>query len=307
MDAKTQEISSQLSELSGQLAELTKQVSYVADKQRERDEFFGEMQPILKDVMHTATGELQRYEDKGYFSFGREALAVVDRVVESYGEDDVRALGDNIVRIMDTVRAFTQPEMLAIAQEATTAIDNADQLEPTGVVGMMRASRDEDVQRGMAVFLAVLRAVGAGIKEIDRPAKAKPKRKRKKVAPVAAVAPKGAAKPKRRKKAKAAAAQPLQIDGVVFDDNGYLADASQWTEELAIAIAASHGLTLSERHWVAIQAVRNDFGENGVSPNIRRLTTISDVSTKELYKLFPKAPGMTLARVAGTPKPVGCI
>lgn len=52
---------------------------------------------------------------------------------------------------------------------------------------------------------------------------------------------------------------------------------------------------------------RNDYLEHGASPNIRRVTTISDVTTKELYQLFPKAPGMTLARVAGIPKPVGCI
>ena len=47
---------------------------------------------------------------------------------------------------MDTVRVLTQPRVLSIANEATEAIDHADELEPTGVFGMVRASRDEDVQ-----------------------------------------------------------------------------------------------------------------------------------------------------------------
>ena len=97
------------------------------------------------------------------------------------------------------------------------------------------------------------------------------------------------------------------VDGVGFDRNGYLTDASQWTAQLAEAIAASQHIALTPRHWAAIEAARKDYAETGASPNIRRLTKVSDVSTKELYQLFPKAPGMTLARVAGLPKPVGCI
>lgn len=304
MDVETQDISQQLTEISAQVAALSEQVGYIARKQKEREELFGEMQPIMKAMMGTATDELQGLEDKGYFTFGREALRVADRIVEGYSEEDVRALGDNIVRIMDTVRALTQPRVLAIANDATEAIDKADELEPTGVFGMVRASRDEDVQRGMAVFLAVLRAVGAGVKEISD----EPKRGKKRRALPAAVAAPPKAKRAAPRAVPKAPAGPVVIDGVVFDDNGYLADASQWTEDLARALAASQGVPeLTDRHWIAILAARNDYLENGASPNIRRLTMISDVTTKELYELFPKAPGMTLARVAGIPKPVGCI
>lgn len=312
MDIEQRDVSAQLTEISAQVAMLSEQVGYIAKKQREREELFEEMQPILKAMMGTATDELQRYEDKGYFTFGREMLRVVDRVVEGYDEDDVRALGDNVVRIMDTVRAFTQPRMLAIANDATEAIDKADELEPTGVFGMVRASRDEDVQRGMAVFLAVLRAVGAGVKELEAPSEAAPKRRKKAYAspPVGEATTEKRKKRKRKKKRRKRAAAPMMvaIDGVAFDDKGYVADPSQWTEDLARAIAAAQGIPeLNERHWAALMAARNDYLDNGVSPNIRRITTISDVTTKELYQLFPKAPGMTVARVAGIPKPVGCI
>lgn len=246
-----------------------------------------------------------------------------DRIVEGYSEEDVRALGDNIVRIMDTVRSVTQPHMLAIANDATDAIDKADELEPTGVFGMVRASRDEDVQRGMAVFLAVLRAVGRGVKGMNTeggvlrkerprlpPATAKAPARARASTNVVPIAGKKAGKQKMKAAPVAAApvVAPVMLGGVPFDQNGYLADPQQWTPDLGAAIAASQGIpTLGERHWTAIHAARNDFLETGSAPNIRRLTTISDVSTKELYKLFPKAPGMTVARVAGIPKPVGCI
>lgn len=304
MDTETKDVSTQLAELADQVAELNRNMGYLAQKQRERDELMAEMQPIMKAMMGTATERFGALEERGYFTFGREALRVADRVVQNYDEADVKALGDNIVRIMETVRAFTQPQMLEIANQATEAIDKADELEPTGVFGMVRATRDEDVQRGMAVFLAVLRAVGAGVKEMQTPPAGK-KRRRKKARPVEPVA---AAPTKKVKRGRRAAAEPVVIDGVAFDPQGYVADASQWTEQLAEAIAAAQGLPeLTDRHWAAIHAARNDFLENGASPNIRRLTTISDVSTKELYQLFPKAPGMTVARVAGIPKPVGCI
>jgi tRNA 2-thiouridine synthesizing protein E len=308
MDAKTQDVSTQLAQLSAPVGMLSEQLRYLAKQQRERDDFFAAMQPIMEAMMETATGKLGAMEGRGYFTFGREALRVADRVVDNYDEEDVRALGDNIVRIMDTVRAFTQPQMLDIANQATEAIDNADELEPTGVFGMVRASRDEDVQRGMAVFLSVLRAVGAGVKEMQAPGETKAKRPKKKRAKAERTAAIPTAPKKAKKKRKRASAQPVVIDGVAFDANGYVADASQWTPALAEAIAAAHGVpALTERHWAAVHAARNDYLENGASPNIRRLTTISDVSTKELYQLFPKAPGMTVARVAGIPKPVGCI
>jgi sulfur relay (sulfurtransferase) DsrC/TusE family protein len=31
------------------------------------------------------------------------------------------------------------------------------------------------------------------------------------------------------------------------------------------------------------------------------------VTTKELYVLFPRAPGRTIASIAGLPKPAGCL
>ena len=64
---------------------------------------------------------------------------------------------------------------------------------------------------------------------------------------------------------------------------------------------------MTDAHWVLVDAARADFEATRVSPNIRRLTQVSGVATKDVYALFPKAPGRTLAKIAGLPKPAGCL
>jgi len=99
-----------------------------------------------------------------------------------------------------------------------------------------------------------------------------------------------------------------EIAGVTWTPDGFLADPKAWNRELAEVIAADLGIApLSERHWQAIDAARRIHAETGSSPNIRKLTGSSGVDTRELYALFPKAPGKTVARIAGIPKPAGCL
>ena len=92
------------------------------------------------------------------------------------------------------------------------------------------------------------------------------------------------------------------------DDEGFLLDSSQWTPEVAEAIAGEAGLaTLSDRHWKVITFCREDNADRGQPPGLRRISKLSGVSMKELYQLFPKGPGKLAARVAGLPKPKSCI
>ena len=96
--------------------------------------------------------------------------------------------------------------------------------------------------------------------------------------------------------------------GGLFDDEGFLRDADAWTRELAEQVATELGVApLTEAHWTLIDWARADFAATGVSPNVRRLGKGSGVGTKTIYQLFPRAPGKAIARVAGLPKPAGCI
>jgi tRNA 2-thiouridine synthesizing protein E len=53
--------------------------------------------------------------------------------------------------------------------------------------------------------------------------------------------------------------------------------------------------------------MRGAYLENGAAPSIRRLGKASGVPIKELYELFPRGPAKLAAKIAGIPKPRGCI
>jgi tRNA 2-thiouridine synthesizing protein E len=95
---------------------------------------------------------------------------------------------------------------------------------------------------------------------------------------------------------------------VDVDAEGFLRDPGQWTEELAVAIAAEDGIAhLTDRHWQVVRFMRTTYLETGTAPTIRTLGKASGVPIKELYALFPKGPAKLAAKIGGIPKPRGCI
>lgn len=92
------------------------------------------------------------------------------------------------------------------------------------------------------------------------------------------------------------------------DQEGFLKDHTQWDEKIALELAKQEGIPeLTDRHWAVINFMRKEYEEKGDGPSIRRLTKQSGVPTKELYQLFPKGPAKKAAKIAGIPKPTGCI
>ena len=68
-----------------------------------------------------------------------------------------------------------------------------------------------------------------------------------------------------------------------------------------------HDLRFEDLPAEVIRFARLEYLSQSASPNIRRLTSGTGLTTREIYALFPKAPGRSIARVAGIPKPAGCI
>ncbi|HEX5527670.1 MAG TPA: TusE/DsrC/DsvC family sulfur relay protein [Solirubrobacterales bacterium] len=95
---------------------------------------------------------------------------------------------------------------------------------------------------------------------------------------------------------------------VEVDAEGFMTDPAQWNEQVAAAIAADAGIgELTDRHWLVVDFMRRTYLESGSAPSIRTLGKASGVPIKELYQLFPKGPAKLAAKVAGIPKPRGCI
>ena len=99
------------------------------------------------------------------------------------------------------------------------------------------------------------------------------------------------------------------IAGTTVDvnDEGYLTNMAQWNEQIAAAIAAEEGIgPLTDAHMKVIGYLRKQQAA-GASLTIRSTGKSGVVTTKELYDLFPGGPLKKSSKIAGIPKPVGCI
>ena len=100
------------------------------------------------------------------------------------------------------------------------------------------------------------------------------------------------------------------IAGTTVDvnDEGFFTEPEQWNEEVAVELAKEAGIDeLTPDHWKVLEFMRSEYFEKGTGPTVRVLGKTSGVSVKELYQLFPKGPAKMAAKIAGIPKPRGCI
>jgi dissimilatory sulfite reductase related protein len=95
---------------------------------------------------------------------------------------------------------------------------------------------------------------------------------------------------------------------VAVNEEGFFLTPDEWTPNMAPEIARKAGIDqLTERHWKVITFMREQYAAKGTGPTVRVLGRSSGVGVKELYQLFPKGPAKTAAKIAGIPKPHGCI
>jgi tRNA 2-thiouridine synthesizing protein E len=95
---------------------------------------------------------------------------------------------------------------------------------------------------------------------------------------------------------------------VELNDDGFFVKPEQWTEDMAPELARRDGIDeLTDAHWTVIRFMRSEYFDKGTGPTVRALGKTSGVTVKELYQLFPKGPAKIAARIAGIPKPRGCV
>jgi tRNA 2-thiouridine synthesizing protein E len=95
---------------------------------------------------------------------------------------------------------------------------------------------------------------------------------------------------------------------VKVNQEGFMTDPSEWTREIASAIAREDGIPeLTEVHWKVIEFCRQSATKSGKAPTLRAITTGAGVSTKEMFALFPKGPAKKVAHISGLGKPEGCV
>ena len=107
-----------------------------------------------------------------------------------------------------------------------------------------------------------------------------------------------------------------EVNGTVFeaDEEGYLTDIGAWNEELAVLIAQDENIEMGDDAWEVVKFLRNYYEEYQIAPAVRVLTKAikkrlgpEKGNSKYLYELFPYGPAKQACKIAGLPKPTGCI
>ncbi|MCB2199377.1 TusE/DsrC/DsvC family sulfur relay protein [bacterium] len=95
---------------------------------------------------------------------------------------------------------------------------------------------------------------------------------------------------------------------VDVDEDGFIEDPSVWNEELAKALAEIEGVTeMSDDHWKIVHYLRDYYKQFGIAPMVRKLCKETDTPLKRIYELYPSGPAKGACKVAGLPKPTGCV
>ncbi|NLF46300.1 MAG: TusE/DsrC/DsvC family sulfur relay protein [Syntrophomonadaceae bacterium] len=94
---------------------------------------------------------------------------------------------------------------------------------------------------------------------------------------------------------------------LLLDEDGFLDNADDWNEEVAEALAVTEEVELTPEHWEVINYLRGYYAEFNVAPMVRRLLKDTKKTQGEIYTLFPSGPGKGACKIAGLPKPTGCV
>lgn len=100
----------------------------------------------------------------------------------------------------------------------------------------------------------------------------------------------------------------LQGTAVEVDEDGFLTEPNIWSEELARALAQAEDVPeLTPDHWKVINYLRDYYQQHGIAPMVRKLCKDTGFQLKYVYNLFPGGPAKGACKIAGLPKPTGCV
>ncbi len=92
------------------------------------------------------------------------------------------------------------------------------------------------------------------------------------------------------------------------DEDGFLQDPDLWSDDVAKDFMSTEGISeLTEEHWKVIHYIRNYYLQFGIAPMVRKVCKQTGFSLKEIYNLFPSGPAKGACKLAGLPKPTGCV
>ena len=102
----------------------------------------------------------------------------------------------------------------------------------------------------------------------------------------------------------------FEVDGKKYevDEDGFLQEPDRWSEDVAKDLAKSESVDeLTEGHWKVIRYIRNYYIQFGTAPMVRKVCKETGYKLSDIYQLFPSGPAKGACKLAGLPKPTGCV
>jgi len=102
----------------------------------------------------------------------------------------------------------------------------------------------------------------------------------------------------------------IEIGGRTFvvDEEGFLQQPEIWNEEVAQLFATTEGIEeMSPEHWAVVNYIRGYWVQHGTAPLIRKITQTTGINLRAIYSLFTSGPAKGACKIAGLPKPEGCV
>lgn len=154
-------VESRLDSIEQSLAVLVAEADERRRTRESLNELVGDMTPIATQGFESVTKALAEIEDKGYWEFAEGGLGVVEKVVGSFGKEDLDSLGDNIVLILETVKEMTQPEIMQMMRSTLAYASEIDETEePPGLLSLLGRLRDPAARRGLYRLIFLLESLG---------------------------------------------------------------------------------------------------------------------------------------------------
>jgi tRNA 2-thiouridine synthesizing protein E len=95
---------------------------------------------------------------------------------------------------------------------------------------------------------------------------------------------------------------------ISVDEDGFIQEPDAWDRGIAEALAKTEGVEgMGDDHWKLVEYIRDYYQKFGIAPMVRKLCKETGFNLKYVYQLFPSGPAKGACKVAGLPKPTGCV
>lgn len=95
---------------------------------------------------------------------------------------------------------------------------------------------------------------------------------------------------------------------VELNEDGFLARPEDWNADVAVAFGLQENMPeLTVDHWKVIHYLRNYYQRFHTAPMIRKLCKETGFALEKIEALFPSGPAKGACKLAGLPKPTGCL